>query len=126
MDDLEFEARKPLYQRRISRFVVECPQEVCVKISYMENLENQSVLKKQPYFEILRHVIRQWMSFGSPIKAHQGMPKGSKERANWDVSIFNISHFLFCLFFLFLKLLRLNICSIFLFLKLFFYVISRR
>lgn len=61
----------------------------------MANLENQAVLKKQPYFEILRHVRRQWQSFGSPTKAHQGMPKGSKERANWDVSALYIIIFLF-------------------------------
>lgn len=81
-----FEQRKCFYTRRKARIVVNAPEDASCKISSMANMEAQTILKNQPYIDILQHLRAQWIAFGRPKKPIQGLVKGHKDRQNWDVS----------------------------------------
>ena len=54
------------------------PEDASCKISLMANMEAQTILKNQPYIDILQHLRAQWIAFGRPKKPIQGLVKGHK------------------------------------------------
>ncbi len=82
----KYALRKVFYERRIARIVVDAPKEVVVRISRMENIETQTVMKTQPYVEVLKHGRGQWLAYSCPSKPKPGVPIGHDSRRLWDVS----------------------------------------
>ena len=82
----KYARRKAFYARRISRIVVNAPMAVAVRISRMENIETQTIMKTQPYVEILKHARGQWLAYNCPDKPKPGVPSEHESRKMWNVS----------------------------------------
>ena len=83
----KYAKRKVFYEKRIARIVVNAPKEIAVRISKMENIETQTIMKTQPYVEILKHARGQWLAYSMPKKPKPGVPVGHNSRKLWDVSL---------------------------------------
>lgn len=80
----KYARRKAFYARRISRIVVNAPMAVAVRISKIENIETQTIMKTQPYVEILKHARGQWLAYKSPEKPKSGVPSEHESRKMWN------------------------------------------
>ena len=78
-------ATKHLYTTRNARILVDCPTKMCIELSRMTNIESHNVMRNAPYLEQLQQLRDQRISFGSPPKPQQGLPKSSPQRVPWEV-----------------------------------------